>query len=404
MGAILSGAGDLEVTVLMPCLNEALTVGTCVRKARAFLRRNGIRGEVLVADNGSTDGSQDIATREGARVVPVAKRGYGAALLAGIEAARGRYVIMGDSDDSYDFERLDAFVDRLRAGDELVMGNRFAGGIAPGAMPWHHRYVGNPVLSFIGRLFFKSPVRDFHCGLRGFQRERILALGLCSTGMEFASEMVVKATLARLRIAEVPTTLRPDGRDRPPHLRSFRDGWRHLRFLLLHCPRWLFLYPGLALLLAGWSVIAALAVGPLRVGSVVLDIHTMLYAAAASILGLQLVAFSAIAHLAAYGRDLVPQVPPHVQWLAQLSLERGLVAGAAAFAAGLALAAWTLAGWANAHFTALDPTLVMRSAIPAATLMASGALLAFSAFVVSLLVPARGFQVASEARVLEQRP
>lgn len=404
MGAILSGAGDLEVTVLMPCLNEALTVGTCVRKARAFLRRNGIRGEVLIADNGSTDGSQDIATREGARVVPVAKRGYGAALLAGIEAARGRYVIMGDSDDSYDFERLDAFVERLRAGDELVMGNRFAGGIAPGAMPWHHRYVGNPVLSFIGRLFFKSPVRDFHCGLRGFQRERILALGLCSTGMEFASEMVVKATLARLRIAEVPTTLRPDGRDRPPHLRSFRDGWRHLRFLLLHCPRWLFLYPGLALLLAGWSVIATLAVGPLRVGSVVLDIHTMLYAAAASILGLQLLAFSAIAHLAAYGRGLVPQLPPHVQWLAQLSLERGLVAGAAAFAAGLALAAWTLAGWANADFTALDPTLVMRSAIPAATLMASGALLAFSAFVVSLLAPARGFQVAGDARVLEQRP
>lgn len=404
MDAGYSCAGDLELTVLMPCLNEALTVATCIRKATAFLLRNGIRGEVLVADNGSTDGSQEVAAREGARVVPVSKRGYGAALLAGIEAARGRYVIMGDSDDSYDFERLDAFVERLRAGDELVMGNRFAGGIAPGAMPWHHRYIGNPLLSFIGRLFFGSSVRDFHCGLRGFHRERILALGLCSSGMEFASEMVVKATLARLRIAEVPTTLRPDGRDRPPHLRSFRDGWRHLRFLLLHCPRWLFLYPGLALLLAGWLAIAALTVGPVRVGSIVLDIHTMLYSAAGAILGLQLLTFSVIAHLAAYGRGLIAEIPTHVAWLTQqMSVERGLVAGGTIFAAGLALAAWTLVGWASTDFRALDPTLVMRSAIPAVTLIASGALVGFCAFVVSLLAPGRDPLVAADVHALEER-
>ncbi|HXF47580.1 MAG TPA: glycosyltransferase family 2 protein [Burkholderiaceae bacterium] len=399
MDAGYSCAGDLELTVLMPCLNEALTVGTCVRKARAFLRRNGIRGEVLIADNGSTDGSQDIATREGARVVPVAKRVYGAALLAGIEAARGRYVIMGDSDDSYDFERLDAFVERLRAGDELVMGNRFAGGIAPGAMPWHHRYVGNPVLSFIGRLFFKSPVRDFHCGLRGFQRERILALGLCSTGMEFASEMVVKATLARLRIAEVPTTLRPDGRGRPPHLRSFRDGWRHLRFLLLHCPRWLFLYPGVSLLFVGWFLIALLSAGPLHIGGIVFDIHTMLYAAAAAILGLQLFAFSVISHMAAHTRGLIPAVPSHVAWLAQIPLEQGLVTGVVTFIAGFTLAVATLYDWAGLQFRELDPSLVMRAAIPAVTLMTSGALLSFSAFVVDLLARGHTFSVASKDRV-----
>jgi glycosyltransferase involved in cell wall biosynthesis len=389
----------IEVSIVMPCLNEARTLPVCIAKARAFLQRSGVDGEIVVADNGSTDGSQAIAERLGARVVNVSERGYGAALRAGIAAARGRYVIMGDSDDSYDFENLDPFVSRLRAGFDLVMGNRFAGGIAPGAMPWHHRYVGNPVLTFIGRLFFKSPVRDFHCGLRGFDRDRILALGLSSPGMEFASEMVVKATLARLRIAEVPTTLRPDGRGRPPHLRSFRDGWRHLRFLLLHCPRWLFLYPGISLLFVGWLLIALLSAGPMRIGGIVFDIHTMLYAAAAAILGLQLFAFSVISHMAAHTRGLIPAVPAHVAWLAQIPLEQGLVTGAVTFLAGFTLAVATVYDWAGLQFRQLDPSLVMRAAIPAVTLMTSGALLSFSAFVVDLLARGHTFAVASKDRM-----
>ena len=242
---------DLELTILMPCLNEAETIATCIQKALRFLHHSGIRGEVLIADNGSTDGSREIAAELGARVVRVAERGYGAALKAGIQAAHGRYVIMGDADDSYDFSNLSPFVTKLREGAELVMGNRFKGGIAPGAMPGLHKYLGNPVLSGIGRLFFNAPVGDFHCGLRGFDRRAIATLGLESSGMEFASEMVVKATLRQKAIVEVPTTLSPDGRSRPPHLRSWRDGWRHLKFLMLFCPKWLFFYPGVALLAAG---------------------------------------------------------------------------------------------------------------------------------------------------------
>src|SRR5215469_13786108 len=254
---------SLELTILMPCLNEAETVATCVRKARGFLERAGIDGEVLVADNGSSDGSPELARDAGARVVRVVEKGYGSALLGGIRAAYGKFVIMGDADDSYDFSQLDAFVNGLRAGNTLVMGHRFRGGIRPGAMPPLHRYLGNPVLSFAGRLFFSSRVGDFHCGLRGMDREAVLKLGLRAPGMEFASEMVVKATLAGWRIAEVPTVLSPAGRSRPPHLRSWRDGWRHLRFLLMMTPRWLMLYPGLSLILVGVSAELALLHGPI---------------------------------------------------------------------------------------------------------------------------------------------
>src|ERR1017187_9439324 len=254
----------VEVTVLMPCLDEAETVATCVDKAVAFLVDHDIDGEVVVADNGSTDGSQQAAEAAGARVVSIPERGYGSALLGGIRAARGKYVIMGDADDSYDFTALMPFLDRLRAGADLVMGNRFQGGIAPGAMPALHRYLGNPVLSFTGRLFFRSKIGDFHCGLRGFRRDSVLALGLQASGMEFASEMVVKATLAGQRVEEVPTTLSPDGRSRPPHLRSWRDGWRHLRFLLLFSPRWLFLIPGAALFALGLVIGVAVTLAPLR--------------------------------------------------------------------------------------------------------------------------------------------
>src|SRR6201997_4462303 len=265
----------------MPCLNEAETVATCVRKAIGFLAESGISGEVLVADNGSTDGSQQLATDAGARVVPISDKGYGNALMGGIVAARGKYVIMGDADDSYDFTHLMPFVNELRKGSDLVMGNRFEGGIEPGAMPPLHKYLGNPVLSFVGRLFFRSKIGDFHCGLRGFRRDSAIALGLQATGMEFASEMVVKATLAKQKITEVPTTLKKDGRSRKPHLRSFRDGWRHLRFLLLFSPRWLFFYPGLVLLLLGLGFGAAVATGPLNIGGVNFDVDTLVACGAA---------------------------------------------------------------------------------------------------------------------------
>ncbi|MSX34697.1 MAG: glycosyltransferase, partial [Actinobacteria bacterium] len=256
----------MELSVVLPCLNEAETLAVCIRKARASMNELGIDGEVVIADNGSTDGSQDIARSEGARVVDVPTRGYGAALIAGITDAKGTFVIMGDADDSYDLSNLGPFIEALRGGAELVMGNRFAGGIAPGAMPALHRYLGNPVLTAVGRVLFRSPVKDFHCGLRGFRRDAILELDLRTTGMEFASEMVVKATLNKLTIVEVPTTLSPDGRSRPPHLRTWRDGWRHLRFLLLYSPKWLFLYPGIVVFLLGLILGGALLRGPINVG------------------------------------------------------------------------------------------------------------------------------------------
>ena len=389
---------DVELTVLMPCLNEAETVGTCVGKALAFMRRSGIGGEVVVADNGSTDGSQRLAEAAGARVVRVALRGYGAALIAGIGAARGRYVIMGDADDSYSFDRLEDFVERLRAGDQLVMGNRFAGGIAPGAMPPLHRFLGNPVLSFIGRVLFRSGIGDFHCGLRGFERRAVVGLGLVSTGMEFASEMVVKATLAGLRIAEVPTTLSPDGRSRPPHLRSWRDGWRHLRFLLMMSPRWLLLYPGLALLALGLLAQAAILRGPIVIRGVGFDIHTMLYAAGASILGLQLVAFSVVARSIGYVRGVLPMTRSLERFLRIFTLERGIGVGVGAVLAGVALAVHSVDLWFGARLAALDPAAMMRWAIPSVTLMIAGADVVFASFVVSFVEPLRPLPPRGEGR------
>jgi hypothetical protein len=308
--AVAGSVGDvaeLELTILMPCLNEAETIEVCVRKALGFLKRSGVSGEVLIADNGSTDGSQGLAESQGARVVAVPERGYGAALLGGIKAAKGRYVIMGDADDSYDFENLDTMVERLRAGADLVMGNRFLGGIEKGAMPFLHRYLGNPVLSFIGKLFFKIPVSDFHCGLRGFNRESMLSLGLQSPGMEFASEMVVKSALHERRIEEVPTTLRPDGRSRPPHLKTWRDGWRHLRFLLLHSPEWLFLFPGLIMIGLGVAGVSMLAHGAVQITPhIELDIHTLVAACFSFLIGTQLVMFSALARRYAMIEGVLP--------------------------------------------------------------------------------------------------
>lgn len=361
-----------ELTLLMPCLNEAETLATCIAKARQSLASLGIEGEVLIADNGSTDGSREIAIASGARVVPVAERGYGAALRAGIAAARGRYVIMGDADDSYAFDAIGDFCRQLRAGYQLVMGNRFRGGIAPGAMPPLHRYLGNPVLSFIGRLFFRIPVRDFHCGLRGFERQAILDLELQTSGMEFASEMIIKAAMAGLRICEVPTTLKPDGRSRPPHLRSWRDGWRHLRFMLLLSPRWLFLYPGLFLLALGLAGSLWLLPGLRVVGGVGFDIHSLLYATAAGVVGLQLTLFAILARCTGSCLGILPPSPVTRWLLTRFRLEQGLGVAIALILSALLLAWRTLVGWETAGFSALDPGATMRRAIPAAALGITG--------------------------------
>ena len=375
----------LELTILMPCLNEAETIGTCVRKAMDYLARSGVEGEVLVADNGSTDGSQAIAEALGARVVAVAERGYGAALIAGIAAARGRFVIMGDSDDSYDFTALDPFVAKLREGHELVMGNRFRGGIKPGAMPPLHRYLGNPVLSTIGRVFFGSPVGDFHCGLRGFDRDAMRRLDLRAPGMEFASEMVVKATVQGLRIAEVPTTLSPDGRSRPPHLRSWRDGWRHLRFLLVFCPRWLFLYPGAGLFLAGLIAMALLLPGPLRIGGLTFDVHTMLYASGAMVMGFQAVQFWAFARIYGAEQGVVPEEKRLTALLSRFGLEPALVVAGLLVVLGLGLGIAAVAIWGAERFGPLPGMGAMRVAIASVTAMVLGLQLAFGAFFVALL-------------------
>jgi glycosyltransferase involved in cell wall biosynthesis len=385
-----------ELTILMPCLDEAATVGKCVANARGFLQRSGIEGEVLVADNGSTDDSRAKAEQAGARVVDVAERGYGAALAAGIAAARGRFVIMGDADASYDFGRLEAFVEKLREGYPLVMGNRFRGAIRPGAMPPLHRYLGNPVLSFLGRLLFRTRVGDFHCGLRGFDRAAVGALDLRTKGMEFASELVVKAALAGWRITEVPTTLSPDGRSRAPHLRSWRDGWRHLRFLLLFSPRWLFLYPGLALLGLGTALSAVLYFAPLRVGGAGLDIHSMLYASAGALLGIQLCLFGLFARVSAQNAGLLPRQPGLERLLGVLTLERGLLAGFAAALCGFLWSAAAFWQWREAGFGALDPRVMMRDTIPAATLMVAGMEIMLASFLLSLLTWKQGVLTASK--------
>jgi glycosyltransferase involved in cell wall biosynthesis len=377
---------SVELTILMPCLNEEETLAACIDEARGFLAKANIDGEVLVADNGSTDGSIRIAEQHNAGVVRVPVKGYGAALMHGIRAARGTYVIMGDSDGSYDFSRLQPYVDRLRAGYDLVMGNRFLGGIERGAMPFLHRYLGNPVLSFLGRLFFRIPVGDFHCGLRAFRRDRLLALGLRARGMEFASEMVVRAALSGLAIAEVPTTLSPDGRSRPPHLRTWRDGWRHLKFLLMLSPRWLFLYPGVFLFSVGLIAQAAILLGPVALGRVVLDIHTMLFAGGAMVIGLQMIIFSVLVKTAAAAHGVLPSGSNFRRFVSRFSLERGIVLGVVVAVAGFILAAYSLWIWVSTGFSALEPRDVMRIAIPSLTLSVIGIELVLSSFVLSFLM------------------
>ncbi len=381
----VAATASVELSIVMPCLNEAETLATCIEKANRFLRESGVVGEVVIADNGSTDGSQAIAASLGARVVPVPVRGYGAALQAGIAASRGRFVAMADSDDSYDFLGLMPFVAKLRDGYDLVMGNRFKGGIAPGAMPPLHRYLGNPVLSFAGRLFYPSTIGDFHCGLRAFRRDAILALGLKTTGMEFASEMVVKATLANLRVTEVPTTLSPDGRSRPPHLRSWRDGWRHLKFLLTFAPKWLFFYPGAALALTGLVLLAALLPGSLHLGNVTLGVHTLLFAAAGVIIGAQLMSFAVIARLFGVREKLWP-TSPRIELARRLfTIDRTCVAGAVMLAAGIGFAVVAVGGWAGGGFGNLDVEGTMRLAIPSVLLCALGVQALVTGFFTALL-------------------
>lgn len=376
---------EIELSIVMPCLNEALTLGICIQKSLAFLKNSNTSGEIVIADNGSTDGSQKIASDMGARVIDVQERGYGAALIGGIAAAQGKYVIMGDADDSYDFSSLMSFLDELRKGTQLVMGNRFLGGILPGAMPLLHRYLGNPVLSSIGRIFFHIPIHDFHCGLRGFDRCAISKLDLRATGMEFASEMIVKSALHGLTVCEVPMILHPDGRDRPPHLRTWRDGWRHLRFLLMYSPRWLFFYPGLSLILLSLLITLWLLPAPQKLGPLVFDVNTMLFSALAGVCGFQSLCFAVFTRVFAVYEGFLPPDNRLDGWLKAFSLERGLFAGIVTFACGFALSIASVVYWHQQGLGPLNPSLSLRLVIPGGTLVTLGIQMVFASFFLSIM-------------------
>jgi glycosyltransferase involved in cell wall biosynthesis len=381
----LSPDTPIEITIVMPCLDEAETLAICIEKAQRFIRENNLSGEVLIADNGSTDGSQKIATNLGARVVPVAARGYGAALIGGIAAAKGKYVAMGDADDSYDFLSLLPFLIKLRAGADLVMGNRFTGGIGPGAMPPLHRYLGNPVLSFLGRLFYNIKIGDFHCGLRAFSREAILGLNLNTPGMEFASEMVVKASLQGLRIEDVPTKLVKDGRSRPPHLRSWRDGWRHLKFLLTFAPNWLFMVPGLMLMVAGLFGLGLLLPGDAQLGQITLGVHSLLYSAAFVLMGGQIVSFAYLASLFGIREGFWPQSNRMKAVSGWFTVEVGSLLGLALLICGGITAFLAVSTWAGANYGAMKVESLMRLAIPSFLMASLGLQCVFTSFFAGLL-------------------
>ncbi|KJZ21181.1 dolichol-P-glucose synthetase [Loktanella sp. S4079] len=374
-----------ELTILMPCLNEAETLEVCITKAMNYLKTSGVEGEVLIADNGSTDGSQEIAKRLGARVVDVPVKGYGAALMAGIDDARGTFVIMGDSDDSYDFSNLDPFLHELRNGSDLVMGNRFAGGIAKDAMPPLHRYLGNPVLSAIGRIFYRTPVKDFHCGLRGFSRAAIQGLHLNTPGMEFASEMVIKASLTGLKICEVPTTLKPDGRSRPPHLRSWRDGWLHLKLLLTYAPYWLFYYPGIAMFFVGTAIFTALMFGPINIGSVSFDGATLILASALTLTGFQMVCFYALARVFAVRFQLLPSSDRFERLRRRLTVDNACIAGAILLFIGLIATISAIFSWGATGFGNLDASYIIRPAALAVVCASLGVQIITTGFLTHML-------------------
>ena len=376
---------EIELSIVIPCLNEAATLGECIRAAQEGLRTLSIDGEVIVADNGSTDGCVDIAEALGARVVRVDLKGYGAALLGGIAAARGEFIIMGDADATYDFRAIGPFIERLRAGYDLVMGNRFSGGVEPGAMPWLSRRIGNPVLTGLGRLFFHSPVGDFHCGLRGFRKDAMLALDLQTTGMEFASELVVKATLADLPVTEVPTTLSRGTDGRRPHLRPWRDGWRHLRFLLVYSPRWLFLYPGLLLMALGAAATLWLLPGPRTVGRVTFDVQTLLFASMTIVIGFQAVLFSVLSKVFAWQEGLLPTGERFQRLFRYITLEVGLAVGVVLILAGLAGSIYAFVRWSVVSFGELDVSRTLRIVIPSLTAFILGAQITLASFFLSLL-------------------
>lgn len=376
---------EIELSIVMPCLDEAETIVRCIEKARSWLEKKGVRGEIIVADNGSRDDSSRLAAGAGARVVPVVARGYGHALRAGIVAARGKFIIMGDADDSYDFTDLSPFCDKLREGYDFVMGNRFGGGIRPGAMPPLHRYFGNPLLSGLSRLFFRSPCRDAQCGLRAFRKEAIERLELRTTGMEFAAEMVVKATLHKLRICEVPVVLHPAGRSRAPHLRSWRDGWRHLRFLLLYSPRWLFFYPGVLLMTTGFVAGLWLLPGPVFVENIGFDVQTLLYAAMAMVLGFQAIVFAVFSKAFAIRARLLPQDPRFMKIFRSAGLESGIFIGLLLLCAGLAGSIWAVFFWKAHSFGRLDPSSTLRIIIPSVTALTLGFQIILSSFFLSVL-------------------
>lgn len=375
-----------ELTILMPCLNEAKTLEFCISKAKDFINTHKISGEIIVADNGSNDGSIDIAENANVVVVPISEKGYGAALAGGIAAARGKYVIMADSDASYDFSDLMPMLEKLRQGVELVVGNRFTGGIKSGAMPFLNRYLGNPVLTKLGKIFFQIRLNDFHCGLRGFNRKAILDLGLRTTGMEFASEMIVRASLGGLSMAEVPVVLWPDGRDRQPHLQRWRDGWRHLRFLLLYSPRWLYMYPGIAMIIAGVMISALLLPGPVQIGEGVgLDVHTLLVGSMSILVGVQSLTFGYMARIYAMKNGIVPHEAKFVRFMAGMTLEKILSLAAVLIFLGLCAVIWAAFLWSKVDFGALDYRNVMRVMIVAMTCIVGGLQLGFAAFFLGVM-------------------
>ncbi|MBS1186365.1 MAG: glycosyltransferase family 2 protein [Burkholderiaceae bacterium] len=381
----------IQLTILMPCLNEAETLGICIEKANRWIKQSGIEAEVLIADNGSTDGSQDIARSLGARVVPVKERGYGAALFRGSVEAAGKWIIMGDSDDSYDFSRLDAFVEKLGEGYELVMGNRFRGGIAPGAMPWKNRYIGNPVLTWIGRLLFHCPAQDFHCGLRAFTKDAFLRMDLRTTGMEYASEMVIKANLFGMKIAEVPTTLSKDGRSRPPHLRPWRDGWRHLRFMLLFCPRWLFIIPGLVLSAVSLVAYFALLLGPIKAGAVTFDVHTLFFAGTGLVLGYLAVSIGIVIQMFGIREGLLQKYAVLERLRKSPVLELGGASGLLLALAGLIPGFLALSEWGAAGFGALTPGDLLRQISLSMVLMLVGGITLMTSLIIGFLtLPTKG--------------
>jgi glycosyltransferase involved in cell wall biosynthesis len=374
-----------ELSVVMPCLNEAETLAVCIKKALLFFETYKINGEVVIGDNGSTDGSQKIAQNLGAKVVSIPKKGYGNALKGGFEAASGKYIIMGDADDSYDFSNLFLFLEKLKEGTDLVIGNRFMGGIKKGAMPFLHRYLGNPVLSFLGRMFFKSSIGDFHCGLRGFSKEAYVQMKLTSTGMEFASEMIVKAHLLNLKIVEVPTILYKDGRGRKPHLKTWSDGWRHLRFLLLYSPRWLFLIPGITLSIAGFLLSTLLIISPIKISTITFDVHTLLFTNSAIVIGFQFIVFYGFTKVFAVTQNLLPKSKRYNSFFKYINLEKGLILGFLITIAGIALSVLGLSLWADNHYGSLEVRTTLRIIIPAVTLIIIGIQIILFSFFFSIL-------------------